>query len=195
MRAAALFPLAALAGCATIVPAPPASNPQQVFFERLSALCGGAYEGRVASNDAADREMAGSRLVVEVRECSSREVRMAFHVGGDRSRVWVVTRTQAGFRLKHVHRHRDGTEDARSRYGGDSAGPGSAGRQDFPADAFSRNLFVRQNIAESITNVWSLEIEPGRRLAYRLRRPNRDFRVEFDLSRPIANPPPPWGER
>ena len=195
MRAAALLPLAALAGCATILPAPPAPSPQQLFFERLSAHCGGAYEGRVVSDDSADREMAASRLVVELRECSAREVRMAFHVGGDRSRVWVVTRTATGLRLKHIHRHRDGTEDARSRYGGDSAGPGGAGRQDFPADAFSRDLFVREEIPESITNVWTLELEPGRRLAYALRRPNRHFRVEFDLTRPIANPPPPWGER
>lgn len=195
MRAAALLPLAALAGCATIVPAPPAATSQQLFFERLSALCGGAYVGRVVSSDPADREMAASRLVVDVRECSEREVRMAFHVGSDRSRVWIVTRTPAGLRLKHIHRHQDGTEDARSRYGGDSAGPGSAGRQDFPADAFSRDLFVRENIPESITNTWTLELSPGRLLAYGLRRPNRAFRVEFDLTRPIANPPAPWGER
>ncbi|HST36218.1 MAG TPA: hypothetical protein VLK25_06275 [Allosphingosinicella sp.] len=195
MRAAALLLLAALAGCATIVPAPPAATSPQLFFERLSALCGGAYVGRVVSADPADREMAASRLVVDVRECSERELRMAFHVGSDRSRVWIVTRTPAGLRLKHIHRHQDGAEDARSRYGGDSAGPGGAARQDFPADAFSRDLFVRESIPESITNVWSLELEPGRRLAYALRRPNRNFRVEFDLTRPVANPPAPWGER
>lgn len=195
MRTVALLPLAALAACATIVPAPPAPSPPQLFFERLGALCGGAYAGQVVSTDAADRDMAASRLVVEVRECSAREVRLAFHVGTDRSRVWIVTRTPAGLRLKHVHRGRDGREAARSGYGGDSAGPGSAGRQDFPADAFSRDLFVRENIPESITNVWTIAIEPGRRLTYALRRPNRDFRVEFDLTRPIANPPPPWGER
>ena len=195
MRAPALLVSTALAGCATILPAPPAATPQQLFFERLSALCGGAYVGRVVSTDPADREMAASRLVIEVRECSAREIRIPFHVGGDRSRVWVVTRTAAGLRLRHVHRHQDGREDARSGYGGDSAGPGSAGRQDFPADAFSRDLFVREDIPESITNTWSLEIDPGRRLAYALRRPNRNFRVEFDLTRPIANPPPPWGER
>jgi hypothetical protein len=195
MRAAAFLPLAALAGCATILPAPPAATPQQLFFERLTALCGGAYVGRVVSTDPADREMAASRLVIEVRECSAREIRMAFHVGSDRSRVWVLTRTTAGLRLRHIHRHQDGREDARSGYGGDGAGPGSAGRQDFPADAFSRDLFVREDIPESITNTWSLEIDPGRRLAYSLRRPNRNFRVEFDLTRPIANPPPPWGER
>jgi hypothetical protein len=195
MRAPALLPLIALAGCATILPAPPAPSPQQLFFERLAALCGSAFEGRVTSADSADAAMAASRLVIEIRECSDREIRIPFHVGGDRSRVWIVSRTAAGLRLKHVHRHQDGREDARSRYGGDAAGPGGAGRQDFPADAFSRDLFVREDIAESITNVWALEVEPGRMLAYSLRRPNRNFRVEFDLRRPIANPPPPWGER
>jgi hypothetical protein len=29
--------------------------------------------------------------------------------------------------------------------------------------------------------------------AYELRRPNRHFRVEFDLTRPVPAPPPPWG--
>ena len=195
MRASALFPLAALAGCATIVPAPSASSPGQLFFERLRAHCGQAFEGRVVSSDAQDREMAASRLVVEVRECSASEIRMPFHTGDDRSRTWVVTRTASGLRLKHIHRHRDGSADTRSNYGGDSAGPGSARRQDFPADAFSRDLFVRENIPELITNIWALELDPGRTLTYSLRRPNRNFRIEFDLSRPIANPPAPWGER
>lgn len=195
MRAAALLPLAALAGCATILPAPPESSPQQLFFERMTALCGRAFEGHVTSNDPADREMAASRLVIEVRQCSEREIRIPLHVGDDRSRVWIVRRTPAGLRLKHIHRHHDGTEDARSNYGGDAAGSGSARRQDFPADAFSRELFIRERIPESITNIWAIEVEPGAMLAYSLRRPNRNFRVEFDLGRPIANPPPPWGEQ
>jgi hypothetical protein len=38
-----------------------------------------------------------------------------------------------------------------------------------------------------------MEIHPGRTFAYELRRPNRHFRVEFDLSRPVPAPPPPWG--
>lgn len=45
----------------------------------------------------------------------------------------------------------------------------------------------------SITNVWAREIAPGAVFAYELRRPGRFLRVEFDLSRPVAPPPPPWG--
>ena len=48
---------------------------------------------------------------------------------------------------------------------------------------------------ETTTNVWALEVEPGAIFAYELRRPNRHFRVEFDLTRPVTPPPPPWGER
>jgi hypothetical protein len=33
-----------------------------------------------------------------------------------------------------------------------------------------------------------MEVHPGRRFAYELRRPERFFRVEFDLRRPVATP-------
>jgi hypothetical protein len=190
-----LLPLAfaaALAGCAT---APRAASPQDQFFNRLSALCGRAFEGRVASPVVeADRGFAGERLVMHVRECSENEIRIPFHVGADRSRTWVVTRTGAGLRLKHDHRHEDGSEDALTQYGGDTAGPGSAARQEFPADRHSKDMFVRGNIPASTANVWAIEAHPAL-FAYELRRPNRFFRVEFDLTRPVAPPPPPWGSR
>lgn len=167
--------------------------PQPVFFQRIAALCGQAFEGRVVTSDAADRDMAGQRLVMHVRECSPQAIRIPFHVGADRSRTWVITRTAAGVRLKHDHRHEDGSEDVRTQYGGDSAGTGSATRQDFPADEFSKALFRRENIPVSVDNVWSVEIVPGRIFAYQLQRPNRLLRAEFDLTRPVAAPPPPWG--
>jgi len=193
MRTLPLCLLALLAACSTIVP--PGTGPQQLFMERLSALCGQAFEGRVVTTDAADREMATSRLVMHVRECGDGVIRIPFHVGDDRSRTWVISRTGAGLRLKHDHRHRDGSEDAVTQYGGDTAGPGFARRQEFPVDAHSRALFVRENLPASITNVWAMEIVPGRTFTYELRRPNRHLRVEFDLTRPVAAPPPPWGAR
>jgi hypothetical protein len=106
-----------------------------------------------------------------------------------------VARAEAGLRLKHDHRHEDGSEDEQTQYGGDSASEGSAQRQEFPADQYSREMFVRRNIPQSATNVWAIEVAPAKVFAYELRRPNRFFRVEFDLTRPIAPPPPPWGAR
>lgn len=190
MRTALFLIAAALCGCATT---PADRSPRELFFVRLSALCGRAFEGRIASPPAeADSAFAGKRLVMEVRECAADEIRIPFHVGDDRSRTWVVTRTRSGLRLKHDHRHSDGSEDKLTQYGGDSRNAGSPTRQEFPADAFSRELFVREAIPASTANVWAIEAD-SRTFAYELRRPGRFFRVEFDLSRPVPPPPPPWG--
>lgn len=185
----------ALAGCVgeDLAVIPEAPGAQQAFFNRLHAICGRAFDGRVTSAPVeADREMAASRLTMHVASCTADEVRIPFHVGENRSRTWVISRTAAGLRLKHVHRHSDGSEDELSNYGGDAPPPGTARRQEFPADAFSRELFTRTGRAVSVPNVWAIEIDPRRMFAYELRRPGRHFRVEFDLSRPVPPPPPAW---
>ncbi len=179
-----------LAAC---TPPTPAASPQDAFFANLTALCGQSYAGRVVSTDAADADMAGQALVMHVRDCSDSEIRIPFNVGENRSRTWVITRTDTGLRLKHDHRHEDGAEDAVTQYGGDTASEGTATRQEFPVDQFSQDLFVANNIPQSVTNIWAVEVNPGATFAYELRRENRHFRVEFDLSAPVAAPPPPWG--
>jgi hypothetical protein len=44
------------------------------------------------------------------------------------------------------------------------------------------------------TNVWTVELRPGQSYVYDLQRVGTDrrFRVEFDLTRPVTAPPPPW---
>lgn len=186
--------LALLAGCATA--ARTARDPQFAFLGNLETMCGRAFAGRVVSTDAADADMTGKRLVMHVRECDAARVRIPFHVGEDRSRTWVFDLPMSGgLRLKHDHRHADGSADVLTQYGGDSAGGGTARRQTFPADDFSKALFVSKGNPASVANVWAVEIVPGRTFAYELRRPNRFFRVEFDLTRPVPAPPPPWGAR
>ncbi|HZF95919.1 MAG TPA: hypothetical protein VEZ20_13735 [Allosphingosinicella sp.] len=189
--AASAFLGACAAGDLAVVPEAPSA--QGEFFARLQRLCGRAFEGRVTSAPVeADREMAASRLTMHVVSCTENEVRIPFHAGENRSRTWVVSRTPAGLRLKHIHRHEDGSLDELSNYGGDTAGPGTGRRQEFPADAFSRELFERTGRAVSVPNVWAIEVDPGRTFAYELRRPGRHFRVEFDLSRPVPAPPAAW---
>ncbi|MDQ3075195.1 MAG: hypothetical protein M3Q88_06260 [Pseudomonadota bacterium] len=185
------FILLATAGCATS-PAPP----DREFFADLSALCGKAYAGRVVSPPAAaDASFVGKPLVMHVRTCSADNIRIPFHVASDRSRTWVITRTAVGYRLKHDHRHEDGSEDKVTQYGGDSITPRGAARQLFPADDFTKQLLVREGNVAGAANVWAVEVHPGGIFAYELRRPGRLFRVEFDLTRPVAPPPPPWGSR
>jgi hypothetical protein len=192
MRAFLALTALLVSGCATV----PASSPEQLFFDQLSALCGKAYQGRIVSPPvASDADFAGKPLVMHVRECSAKEVRIPFHVADDRSRTWVITRTATDLRLKHDHRHEDGSEDKVTQYGGDSIESGTDQRQSFPADAFTRELLVRENNPAGVNNVWALEVHPGRTFAYELRRPGRFFRVEFDLTRAVAAPPAPWGAR
>lgn len=184
-----------LAACAAPHPAanaPHRAAAQQEFLGRLAQHCGQAYAGRVVSTDAADAGLARETLVMHVRSCSPDEIRIPFHVGDDRSRTWVISRTDAGLRLKHDHRHADGSEDAVTWYGGETATAGTATRQEFPADAESVALFRREGLAVSAGNVWAIEVDDAT-FAYELRREGRHFRVEFDLARPVPAPPPPWG--
>lgn len=161
------------------------------LFEALSAYCGQAFAGGVDSDDPLDAGWVGQTLVMHVRECSEDELRIPLHLGEDRSRTWVVTRTGAGYRLKHDHRHEDGSEDVLTQYGGDSSLVDGL-RIEFPADEFSRDLFVREGIPDSAQNTWMMEIE-GETFTYGLDRPGRSFRAVFDLSEPVAAPPAPWG--
>lgn len=162
------------------------------LFESLTALCGQAYEGQVVSEDPRDADWVSQRLVMHVRECSGDEIRIPLHVGEDRSRTWVISQTETGLRLKHDHRHADGSEDVLTQYGGDTIEPPTAERAEFPADAFSRALFERKGIPASMENVWSITLADTS-FTYALDRPERHFAVAFDLTQPVAPPPAPWG--
>ena len=189
MRIAMILAATVLAtGCA---PRATTSAPADAFLARLQSLCGKAFAGRVVTNDPADAAFAGKPLVMHVRACAPGEIRIPFHVGDDRSRTWVVTRTAGGLRLKHDHRHADGSSDVMTMYGGDTIVPGTATAQAFPVDAESIALFRREKREVSVTNVWHIEATPSV-FAYVLRRADRHFRVEFDLTTPVAPPPPPW---
>ncbi len=130
---------------------------------------------------------------MHVRSASAERVEVALHVGADRSRTWIFTRTPTGLRLKHDHRHADGTPDELTFYGGHTDAQNSAWRQLFPVDAQSRALFDRAGRSVSNTNVWTVEMASGRLFSYQLSRPGRLVRLEFDLTRPVPPPPPAWG--
>lgn len=169
--------------------------PAAQFLDAIAAMCGNAYGGRITANDPAtpNDPFEGQPLVMHVRTCEGERVLVPFHVGEDRSRTWVLTLHGDRIRLKHDHRHQDGSEDELTQYGGDSTTPGTASRQTFPVDQFSIDLFTRTNRTVSNTNTWAMEVYPGRMFAYELSRPGRMFRVEFDLTKTVPTPPAPWG--
>lgn len=169
-----------------------APSPQAAFWSALTAGCGNAYGGRVAESVPPDTVMSRQALVMHVRECSADTIRIPFHVGENRSRTWVITRTASGLRLKHDHRHEDGAPDSVTQYGGDTRDAGTPTRQEFHADSLTASL-----IPAARTNVWAIELEAGRLFVYALRRvgSDRKFRAEFDLTKTVDLPPAPWGAR
>lgn len=204
--AAVFFLCVPLAACDSPSTSAPEPSPQDLFFERLSLLCGKAYAGTLVSDQEADADMAGKPMIMHAASCDLNEIQIPFHIAEgksewDRSRTWIITRTDQGLRLKHRHRHEDGSLDDVTNYGGDTESEGTADRQEFPVDSESIASFKANGLDQSVTNVWAMEVsEPGQgdaKFAYELRRPEsadgRHFRVEFDLSKSIAVPPAPWG--
>ncbi|WP_428631096.1 hypothetical protein [Sphingopyxis sp.] len=193
--ALALLAATMLAGCVTT----PSAKPQDAFFAALTARCGNAYAGKLASNQAADADMRGQAMVMHIRSCTPDRIEIPFHIDGvgpdggwDRSRTWIIMRTTTGLRLKHDHRHADGSKDELTMYGGDTNDGGTAARQSFPVDAESIALFTRTGRSVSNTNIWSVETT-AEGFTYGLNRAGRDFRVTFDYRQPVAPPPAPWG--
>ena len=77
-------------------------------------------------------------------------------------------------------------------YGGLTKDQGFAQVQSFPADSYTKQLFVEQGIPQSNDNTWQFFLYPER-FSYRMIRPAREFRVDFDLTQPITAPKAPWG--
>lgn len=183
MKYIAIISIFALGACATTDKNMSAADS---FFQNMSTMCGKSFAGKLAAGDASDASFANADMRAHVRECSASEIRIAFDVGEDRSRTWIVTRTDSGLRLKHRHMLKDGTEDPVSQYGGDTLQAGTVMRQLFPADAYSKAMFTKEGRTVSNSNVWAFEIDPKRTLTYELARPGRLFRVAFDLANPLS---------
>lgn len=194
-RNALFLPLTILALSSSATAVAEDGVPADRFLAALAGDCGKAYRGEIIANEPAmpDDAFVGQTLTMHIRECGAGTVRVPFHVGEDRSRTWVFTRSGDGLHLAHDHRHEDGSPETLTMYGGRSTEAGSDTVQRFPADAYTVGLFEREGRQVSIPNVWTVEFHPGSHAIYELARPGRLFRVRFDLTAPIEPPPAPWG--
>ncbi len=147
----------------------------------------------LAAANESDASFTGKPMVMHVRRCAEEGIEIPFHVGEDRSRTWVLTRTASGLQLQHDHRHEDGSEAPVTLYGAHTQTPGTPTVQSFPADDYSKALFAEHDLPQSAANLWSLEIEPSVRFSYVLRRPSRHFQVDFSLATTVEPPPAPCG--
>lgn len=157
------------------------------FDTKMRTLCGNIYTGQVVSEDPEDEDWRKATLTLGPVSCSDARIEMPLAVGADASRVWVLEPKGDDLHFYHIHTDGLGGEDAVSRYGG-MAVIKSGVRASFPADNFTKELFVREGLAVSVPNVWSFEINPDVSLAYQLTRPGRLFRAEFDIATPSATP-------
>ena len=204
----AAAPLCTLPACTTVgAPIMTEAEQQAAFWQKLTALCGKTFQGKMLTHDPLDADMAGRIMVMEVASCTETQIRIPFYVGPDpaavsdkraewdRSRTWVLTRTAAGIQLKHDHRHADGTPDDVTNYGGTApiGGFGVAayephgGAQSwlhFPVDDESIANFRANGLGKSVTNVWSIALGPvtgaseaAPIFTYRLRRTGENERL------------------
>lgn len=160
----------------------------QIFWESLSTHCGKAYEGEIMTPTEND-PFTGKRLVMHMVDCGEDFIHIPFFVGDDKSRTWVLTKSNGLIQLKHDHRHEDGSEDKVTQYGGTTTNTGMAEIQFFPADQETAEL-----IPYAANNVWWITVDETS-FTYNLRRIGSDrfFSVKFDLTKEVISPGPAWG--
>jgi len=164
-------------------------NSAQIFWNNLKQHCGKAFQGTLDDSIKND-SFSGKKLIMYVWECDDRTIKIPFYVGADKSRTWVLTLEGDRIKLKHDHRHEDGSEDSITQYGGLSTNSGLKGLQFFPADKETAKL-----IPAAATNVWWMTLSEDT-FSYNLKRLGSDraqFTVSFDLNKPIGIPGTPWG--
>lgn len=171
--------------------------PNEIFWTELQKLCGKAFAGSIVADTSPSPDFTGKAMVMHVRSCEKDRIRIPFFVGENRSRTWVLTKKATRIELKHDHRHEDGTPDRVTWYGGTTTNPGEPTRQFFPADEETTRVVARPagNAPSAAANIWWIDLVSGDHFSYNLRRLGGDrlFTVKFDITKPVAAPPAPWG--
>ncbi len=161
----------------------PTLKPQEVFWNALETLCDKSFGGQLTiGTEESDRDFGLATLTMHTKRCKRNAIDIGLSVDDDDSRTWMIRRTDDGLSLHHRHVDESGTPDATSGYGGFSNTEGTAVRQEFPADENTGTM-----IPAAATNVWAIEITPGKTFVYELQRieQQRMFRVVFDLTEPL----------
>lgn len=177
---------------ATDVPEQEERSVYDVFLDKLRHHCGNAYEGRLTLEPPGDTMLDGNELLlVHFRECEENQIKLPFHIENldgswNRSRTWIFTRTETGLDIRHDHRKPDGSEDDFTMYGGPTHG--------VPAENVMEFISHERTEETGQYRGWRIIIEPDHRYVYGTFRDGEwSWRVDFDLTKPVDEPPAPWG--
>jgi len=155
------------------------------FQTHLHSLCGKTFMGQVTSTDPQDEDWRKEALALGPVTCPDDNTTvLPLAVGDDKSRVWTLTLQDAGEALdfRHAHTLKDGSPDPVTGYGGIATNDNSTStRAVFPVDEYSKANFKENGLEASMTNTWSIDVVPGKKMTYKLERENRNFVAEFDL--------------
>lgn len=156
------------------------------FQTHLQSLCGETFEGQVTSSDPQDEDWRKETLTLGPVTCPTAQTTvLPLAVGSDKSRVWTLQLQDKGHALdfRHAHTLKDGSHDPVTGYGGVATSTNSTDtRAVFPVDDISKAVFAENGLEASMTNTWSITVNPGETMIYQLSREGRNFVAEFDLT-------------
>lgn len=164
-------------------------NSPSNFINQFKNIEGQYFEGKILQGGREGDGFVGNKLIMHVAKVADAELRIPFFVGENKSRTWIITKNENGtLKLKHDHRHEDGSPEDVTFYGGDASNFGWDNLQMFPADDETCRM-----IDYACHNVWWIMID-GNTFTYNLRRigSERVFTVSFDLSESIRSDLKPW---
>ena len=168
----------------------PAKQTPLTEFQTLTCNPSAArsFEGLVTSQDPQDADWRKETLTLGPVICPDDGTTvLPLAVGPDKSRVWTLQLQEAGEALdfRHAHTLKDGSPDPVTGYGGVATTETSTALQAvFPVDEFSKKNFDENGLQASMTNVWSITIDPDQSVTYKLTREGRLFVAEFDITAP-----------
>ncbi len=160
----------------------PLSQEQKAFLDHLRDLCGQSFPGEQTYIAEGRESWEDLDFTMRVSKCEEDEVHVDFHMNGDESRTWLFLVEDEGLRLRHDHRHPDGTPEEITLYGGYSDGLGTQFVQNFPADDYTCEM-----LPASCHAVWGVEFSHDlSTFSYVLAHEgDKVFRADFDLTEPL----------
>jgi hypothetical protein len=155
---------------------------QQAFMNNLAMFCGQSFRGQQIFMAEGRESWALRQFVMHVTVCEDDRVYIPFHLDDDESRTWMFLVEDGRLRIRHDHRHADGTPEEVTMYGGYADESGTGFWQNFPADDYTCDMLPNSCHAQ-----WRVELSQDlQTFSYALFNYGELlFRAEFDLGRPL----------